>query len=113
MSKYAGDRCRLLQAFWRAAERMGLHAPALLRQARLPAALYVAPDTWLTTAQYFAPCRAVKALSQDTAIGLRTTAETSEHPPATMSAFFCQRRSNSRPWRGVKAGPLESAARCR
>ncbi|HVI91826.1 MAG TPA: AraC family transcriptional regulator ligand-binding domain-containing protein [Dongiaceae bacterium] len=92
MSKDAGDKCRLPQAFWRAAERMGLPAPALLRQARLPASLHVVPDTWLSTAQYFALWRAVEVLSQDPAIGLRMTVETetSVHPPATMSAFFAR-----------------------
>lgn len=92
MRRDANDRCRLPQAFWRAAERMGLPAPAILRQARLPAALHATPDAWLTTAQYFALWRAVEALSQDPAIGLRMTMETdtSVHPPATMSAFFAR-----------------------
>ncbi len=92
MSKPAGDRCRLPQAFWRAAERMGLPAPALLRQARLPATLHVGPETWLSTAQYFDLWRAVEALSQDPAIGLRMTVETdtSLHPPSTMAAFFAR-----------------------
>lgn len=92
MSMSAGDRCRVPQAFWRAADRFGLPAPALLRQARLPATLHAAPDAWLTTAQYFALWRAVEALSRDPAIGLRMTVETdpSVHPPATMSAFFAR-----------------------
>ncbi len=92
MSAGTGDRCRLPQAFWRAAERFGLPGPALLRQARLPAALHVTPDAWLTTAQYFALWRAVEALSQDPAIGLKMTVETdtSVHPPATLSAFFAR-----------------------
>lgn len=92
MSRDLSDRCRLPQAFWRAAERMGLPAPALLRQAKLPATLHIAPDAWLTTAQYFDLWRAVEALSQDEAIGLRMTVETDTamHPPATMSAFFAR-----------------------
>lgn len=92
MSRDLSDRCRLPQAFWRAAERMGLPAPALLRQAKLPATLHIAPDAWLTTAQYFDLWRAVEALSQDSAIGLRMTVETDTamHPPATMSAFFAR-----------------------
>ncbi len=90
MTKDTSDRCRLPQAFWRAAERVGLPTPALLRQARLPATLHVSPDTGLTTAQYFALWRAVEVLSNDPAIGLRMTTltDTSVHPPATMSAFF-------------------------
>lgn len=92
MSKDAGDRCRLPQAFWRAAERQGIPAAALLRQARLPAALHVSPDAWLSTAQYFALWRAVETLSQDPAVGLRMVVETetSVHPPATMAAFFAR-----------------------
>lgn len=92
MRKDAGDRFRLPQAFWRAAERFGLPAAALLRQAKLPATLHVSPDAWLTTAQYFALWRAVEALADDPAIGLRMTieTETSVYPPATMSAFFAR-----------------------
>lgn len=92
MSRDLSDRCRLPQAFWRAAERIGLPAPALLRQAKLPATLHIAPDAWLTTAQYFDLWRAVEALSQDPAIGVRMTVETDTamHPPATMSAFFAR-----------------------
>lgn len=92
VSRDTSDRCKLPQAFWQAAERMGLPATALLRQARLPAALHVTPDTWLSTAQYFALWRAVESLSQDPAIGLRMTIETdtSVHPPATLSAFFAR-----------------------
>ncbi len=92
MTRFTPDKCRLPQAFWRAAEQMGLSAPALLRQARLPANLHVAPDTWLTTAQYFALWRAVEMLSQDPAVGLTMTTRTENaaHPPSTMSAFFAR-----------------------
>lgn len=92
MGRDVSDKCRLPQAFWRATERMGLPAPALLRQAKLPATLHVTPDAWLTTAQYFALWRAVEDLSQDPAIGLKLTVETdtSVHPPAIMSAFFAR-----------------------
>lgn len=86
------DRCRLPAAFWQAAARSGLSASALLRQARLPATLHVSPEAWLSTARYFDLWRAVEALSQDPAIGLRMTVETetSVHPPATMAAFFAR-----------------------
>ena len=92
MTRSPADKCRVPQAFWRAAERVGLSAAALLRQARLPANLHVSPDTWLTTAQYFALWRAVEALSGDPAIGLlmTTRTENAAHPPATMSAFFAR-----------------------
>lgn len=92
MNGVTGDKWRLPQAFWRAAEALGLSAPALLRQARLPATLHVTPDVWLTTAQYFALWHAVEVLSNDPAIGIRMTTrtETSVQPPATMSAFFAR-----------------------
>lgn len=85
-------RCRVPQAFWRAAERAGLSRSALLRQARLPATLSTSGDFWLTTAQYFALWRAVECLSGNPAIGLAMTldTETSAHPPATLSAFFAR-----------------------
>jgi len=88
----ARDKTRLPQAFWRAAERAGLSAPALLRLAKLPATLPLQPQAPLSTAQYFALWRAVMALSQDPAIGLRMTleTETSGHPPATMAAFLAR-----------------------
>lgn len=86
------DRFRLPPAFWRAADRMGFPAAALLRQARLPANLHVAPETWLTTAQYFALWQAVESLTQDPAVGLQMVAQTENaaHPPSTMAAFFAR-----------------------
>lgn len=92
MTRLNVDRFRLPPAFWRAAGRMGLPAAAVLRQARLPANLHVAPETWLTTAQYFALWRAVESLSQDPAVGLQMVAQTENaaHPPATMAAFFAR-----------------------
>lgn len=84
------DKCRVPQAFWRAAGRAGMTPAAILRQARLPATLHLADDAWITTAQYFALWRAVEHLSGDPAIGIRMTVDTdiAGHPPATMAAFF-------------------------
>ncbi|MBL9056687.1 MAG: AraC family transcriptional regulator ligand-binding domain-containing protein, partial [Rhodobacteraceae bacterium] len=92
MGGNANDRVRLPQAFWRAAERMGLPAPALLRQARLAATLHVMPEVWLSSAQYFALWRAAETLSHDPAIGIAMTVGTDAaiFPPATMSAFFAR-----------------------
>lgn len=92
MTRMNADRFRLPPAFWRAADRMGFPAAALLRQARLPANLHVAPETWLTTEQYFALWRAVEYLSQDPAVGLQMVAQTENaaHPPSTMAAFFAR-----------------------
>lgn len=92
VKRMTADRVRLPPAFWRAAGRMGLPAAALLRQARLAANLHVSPETWLTTAQYFALWRAVESLSPDPAIGLQMVVQTENaaHPPATMAAFFAR-----------------------
>lgn len=92
MHRQTADRCKLPQAFWRAAEDLGLPAPALLRQARLPATLHITPAAWLTTAQYFALWQAVETLSRDPAVGLHMSTATAMalHPPATMSAFFAR-----------------------
>lgn len=107
MTRSTADKCRLPQAFWRAAEQMGLSAPALLRQARLTANLHVSPHTWLTTAQYFALWRADEALSGDPAIGLLMTIRTENAappPPVTMSAFFARYyRTGCTGWRGSSA----------
>lgn len=92
MARIPADKCKIPQAFWRAVERAGMPPAALLRQARLPATLHVSEDTWVTTEQYFALWRAVAELSQNPAIGIAmaTQADTSMHPPATMSAFFAK-----------------------
>lgn len=92
MSRRPVDKCNIPQAFWRAVERAGIPAAALLRQARLPATLHVSDDAWVTTEQYFALWRALEELTGDPAIGLAMTVETdtSLHPPATMSAFFAK-----------------------
>ncbi|WP_439602898.1 AraC family transcriptional regulator [Devosia sp.] len=92
MTRLPVDKCRIPQAFWRAVERAGIPAAALLRQARLPAALHVADEAWVTTAQYFALWQAVEELSGDPAIGIHMTiaTDTAVHPPATMSAFFAR-----------------------
>lgn len=92
MSRLPVDKCKIPQAFWRAVERAGIPAAALLRQAKLPATLHVSDNAWVTTAQYFALWRALEELTDDPAIGLTMTVETdtSVHPPATLSAFFAR-----------------------
>jgi AraC-like DNA-binding protein len=92
MTQLPIDRCKVPQAFWRAVERAGLSPAALLRQARLPATLHISEDAWVNTAQYFELWQALEELSGDPAIGLHINmaADTTVHPPATMSAFFAK-----------------------
>lgn len=92
MTRLPVDKCRIPQAFRRAVERAGIPAAALLRVARLPAALHVTDGASVTTAQYFALWQAVEELSGDPAIGIHMTiaTDTAVHPPATMSAFFAR-----------------------
>ncbi|CAN7595805.1 AraC family transcriptional regulator [Mesorhizobium amorphae] len=92
MTRLPIDRCKVPQAFWRAVERAGISPAALLRQARLPATLHISEDAWVNTAQYFELWQALEELSGDPAIGLHinVAADTSVHPPATMSAFFAK-----------------------
>ena len=92
MTRLPIDRCKVPQAFWRAVERAGISPAALLRQARLPATLHISEDAWVNTAQYFDLWQALEELSGDPAIGLHinVAADTTVHPPATMSAFFAK-----------------------
>ncbi|CAN7355873.1 AraC family transcriptional regulator ligand-binding domain-containing protein [Agrobacterium tumefaciens] len=86
------DKCKIPQAFWRAAERFGILPAALLRQARLPAALHLGDQTFVTTSQYFALMQALTDLSGDPALGIRMvqTVDTAVHPPSSLAAFYAR-----------------------
>ncbi|WP_217575934.1 AraC family transcriptional regulator [Mesorhizobium sp. GbtcB19] len=92
MSGVPGDRCKVPRAFWRAVERLGLPAPAVLRQARLPATLHLNEQAFVTTAQYFALWRALEELYAKPDLGLRLVeaADTAIHPPSTLAAFHAR-----------------------
>ncbi|RAZ93051.1 AraC family transcriptional regulator [Mesorhizobium hawassense] len=92
MSGVPGDRCKVPRAFWRAVERVGLPAPAVLRQARLPATLHLNEQAFVTTAQYFALWRALEELYAKPDLGLRLVevADTAIHPPSTLAAFHAR-----------------------
>jgi AraC-like DNA-binding protein len=83
------DRCKVPHGLWRAVEAIGVPPSALLRQARLPVTLHQSGQS-ITTAQYFALMRALEALSNDPAVGLRIVrkADTAVHPPSTLAAFY-------------------------
>lgn len=92
MSGVPGDKCKVPRAFWRAVERLGLPASAVLRQARLPATLHLNEQAFVTTAQYFALWRALEELYAKPALGLRLVevADTAIHPPSTLAAFHAR-----------------------
>jgi AraC-like DNA-binding protein len=91
MSMTLTDRCKIPPAFWRAMQDNGIPASALLRQARLPASLHLGGRV-VTTSQYFALMRAVETLAGEPAFGIRLVrdADTSTHPPSSLSAFYAR-----------------------
>lgn len=86
------DKCKVPQAFWRAAEQFGIPPAALLRQARLPVTLHLSAQGFVTTAQYFALMQAMADLSDDPALGIRMvqSVDTAVHPPSSLSAFYAR-----------------------
>ncbi|RWD60465.1 MAG: helix-turn-helix domain-containing protein [Mesorhizobium sp.] len=92
MSGVPGDKCKVPRAFWRAVERLGLPASAVLRQARLPATLHLNEQAFVTTTQYFALWRALEELYAKPALGIRLVevADTAIHPPSTLAAFHAR-----------------------
>lgn len=81
------DRCRFPAAFWRAMERAGLPAIAVLRQARLPITL-LGGQSFVSTSDYFAVWRALETLSNEPALGLRLVqlSDPEGYPPAFLAA---------------------------
>jgi hypothetical protein len=78
------------QALWRALEHLGLRPAAVLRQARLPATLYLNPQAAVTTAQFFAVWRAVEDLTVDAGIGIKLVeaSNTAGHQPLFLAACY-------------------------
>lgn len=92
MSGVPGDKCKVPRAFWRAVERLGLPASAVLRQARLSVTLHLNEQAFVTTAQYFALWKALEDLSAEPALGIKLVeaADTAIHPPSTLAAFHAR-----------------------
>ncbi len=92
MGVVIADRCRVPYAFWIAVERLGLRPAAVLRRARLHAAIHPGERSVFTTPQVFALLTAVEKLAGEPGIGLRMIAETetASHPPFSLAAFHAR-----------------------
>ncbi len=90
-SHIPADRCKLHGAFWRAVERAGVPAVAVLRQARLPATL-LGGSQFVGTDHFFAIWRALEALSNDPAFGIRLVqmSDPEGYPPAFLAAYLAR-----------------------
>lgn len=90
MSDAPADKCLTPQAFWRALEHRGVSPAAVLKRAGLPATLDRNAEGYVTTAQLFAIWKAVEALTEDPAFGLKLleTGERAGRKPALMAACY-------------------------
>lgn len=71
MNSQPPDRFKVARAFWSGIAHLGLTPAAVLRQSRLPAALFSEEGALVSTGQFFALWHAVAELSPDPAAGLK------------------------------------------
>jgi AraC-like DNA-binding protein len=86
------DRFRVPKVVWIWLAGLGLTPMAVLRQSRLPHALYNGDRTSVTTAQFFALWRSIAELRPQADLGLRLARElqVSQLPPATLASFHAR-----------------------
>jgi hypothetical protein len=86
------DRFRVPKVVWIWLEGLGLTPMAVLRQSRLPHALYNGDRISVTTAQFFALWRSIAELRPQPDLGLRLAREleVSQLPPATLASFHAR-----------------------
>lgn len=91
MPRHMADRIKLPTAFWQILRMQGIPASVLIRQARLPSIAQM-PGHLLTTGEYFALLRALETLYPEPGLGIRLIrdADTSIHPPSSLSAFYAR-----------------------
>ena len=84
------DRFKAANAFWIGLGKIGLTPAAVLGHARVPVTVYDGTKNLVTTAQIFAPWRAVGELSSDPAAGLKIASQidVGNRPPSTMAAWY-------------------------
>src|SRR5215470_10838111 len=92
MISQAPDKFKAANAFWIGLGKIGLTPAAVLRQARLPVALYDGEKNFVSTAQFFALWRSVGELSPDPAAGLKiaTQIDTGVLPPSSLAAYYAR-----------------------
>lgn len=70
MTGYIPDKMKVPGALWEGLKRVKIDRAEVVRRAALPLTV-LKDDTQISTAQFFALCRAIEAVSQDATIGLR------------------------------------------
>ena len=92
MTVQVPDRFKVPNAFWVGLAKIGLTPATVLRQARVPATVYVGEKNLVTTAQFFALWRAAGELSSDPAAGLKlaTQIDVGNRPPSSMAAYYAR-----------------------
>lgn len=84
------DRIKVPEAFWKAAEAMGIQRSAILREAKLPMGI-MGNAARRTTSHLFAMWRTVEVLGgEDIGHDLMTTLRESTMPPSFLVAFHAK-----------------------
>ncbi len=71
MTRPITDRCSFPSTLWRAMRVVGIDPAAVLHMAGLPGSVHLDPATSLSTSQYFAIWKAIKALASEPCIALK------------------------------------------
>lgn len=85
------DRIKVPATLWPELQKLGINAADLLRQARLPLAVFT-HQAAINTRQYFALWQAMEELSDDPAIGIKLASSlpTHKYPPGLLSAYYAR-----------------------
>jgi AraC-like DNA-binding protein len=85
------DRIKIPAAFWAGLRALGLNAVDLIREARLPLAVFT-EQVVVTSSQYFALWQAMYDLTGDAAIGIKlaTALPSGQLPPSLLAAYHAR-----------------------
>lgn len=91
MTAQLADRIKIPAAFWAGLEALGLSAAVLIRQARLPMAVFT-DQAAVATRQYFALWQAMQDLTGDATIGVKlaTVLPSGRLPPSLLAAYHAR-----------------------